>query len=51
MVRANDRALEKTPNVLKRVCVSQTAHVLTFVVVNRNMDRIVVSNSDATGIP
>jgi hypothetical protein len=51
MVRANDRALEKTPNVLKRVCVSQTAHVLTFVVVNRNMDRIVVTNSDVTGIP
>jgi hypothetical protein len=45
MVRANDRSLEKTPNILKRIGVRQTAHVLTFVVVKRNVDRIVVTNS------
>jgi hypothetical protein len=53
VVRANDRSFEKTPNILKRVGVRvrQTAHVLTFVVVNRDVDRIVVTNSDVTGNP
>jgi hypothetical protein len=29
----------------------QLANVLTFVVVNRDVDRIVVTNSDVTGNP
>lgn len=36
MIRANDRSLEKTPHVLKGVCVSEAAHVLAFAVINRN---------------
>jgi ribosomal protein S3 len=45
MIGTNDRTLEKTPNVLKRVGVRQTSHVFTPAVVNPNMNRVVVANS------
>src|SRR5439155_11712575 len=38
--------LEKTPNILKRVRVRQTANVLALAVIHRDVDRIVVADSD-----
>src|SRR5207302_10926597 len=46
MVRTNDGSLEQRPRALKRVRVSKSAHVFASLVVNRNMDRIVVTNSE-----
>ena len=50
MIRANDRTLEQRPNVLKRISVSQTAHIFAVSVVNRYMDRVVVANSNIAGV-
>ena len=46
MIRADNGSLKKRPDIFQRVCVGQTAHVFTMSMVNRNMDRIVVANSD-----
>src|SRR5262245_31492855 len=49
MIRTDNRSLEKTPNILKSVCVSKAAHVFAARMVNRYMDRVVVTNSKIIG--
>src|ERR1043165_3942837 len=46
MIRPHDRPLEKRPDVLKRVGMRKAANVFTFAMVNANMDRFVVADSD-----
>lgn len=45
MIRADDRALEKTPDVLKGVGVNNPAHVFFLKVTNRSVERVLVRDS------
>src|SRR6266536_1802635 len=45
MIRTNDRSLEQTPDVFESIGVSKAAHVFALVMINRNMDRVVITNS------
>src|SRR5213594_2774439 len=51
MIRTDNGSLEKTPNIFESISVSKAAHVFAMSMVNRNMDRVVVANSDITRMP
>src|SRR6266496_1016232 len=45
MIRTENGSLEKTPNVLKSVCMNDAAHVFFLPVCNRRVKRVFVGNT------
>ena len=45
MVRADDRTLEQAPDILQRVCMNDSPHVLMLKVTDRSVKRVFVCDA------
>src|ERR1041385_3830334 len=50
MIGTNDRTLEETPNILKRIRVRQSSDVLFSAVINANVDRVVITHAEIASL-